>query len=67
MTKTQQQEKSIEPVHVNDTCWLYGERNGLTVVQEYRNASGKHVTTLTVTIPWAEVSRARGRRPMSKD
>jgi hypothetical protein len=57
---------SIAPVPVTDTCWLYGERKGLTVVQEDRDADGKLRTTLTVTIPWDSVARARGRRPMSR-
>lgn len=57
---------SVEPVHVNDACWLYGEREGLTVAQEYRDTAGALVTTLTVTVPWDKVARARGRRPMGR-
>jgi hypothetical protein len=57
---------SIAPVPVSDTCWLYGEREGLTVVQEYRDTAGDLIKTLTVTIPWDKVAKARGRRPMGR-
>lgn len=53
------------PVVITDTCWLYGEREGLTVVQEDRAEDGTLRNTLMITIPWADVARARGRRPMS--
>lgn len=50
---------SIEPVNVSNTCWLYGEAKGLIVVQEERDNAGRHIRTLTSTIPWAKVDEAR--------
>jgi hypothetical protein len=38
----------------------------LTVVQEYRDTAGDLIKTLTVTIPWDKVAKARGRRPMGR-
>ncbi len=57
---------TIKPIHVTDTCWLYGERDGLAVVQEYRDGNGELIKTLTVTIPWAKIARAKSRRPMDR-
>lgn len=54
----------IEPVHVSDDCWLYGERDDLVVVKEIRDAKGALEQTVVITIPWADVSRARGPRPL---
>jgi hypothetical protein len=55
----------IEPVSINEYCWIYGEREGLTVVHEYRGSGGSLHATLIVTIPWDKVARARARRPMT--
>jgi hypothetical protein len=59
-----EKERTLDPVVVSDTCWLYGEIDGLTVVQEDRDADGTLNQTLMVTIPWDKVARARYRRPM---
>jgi hypothetical protein len=56
----------IAPVPVSDRCWIYGEREGLTVVQEERDADGTLRTTLITTIPWDTVALARDRRPKTQ-
>lgn len=51
----------LDPVPVSETCWLYGEAAGLTVVQEERDVNGKFVLAVQHLIPWSAVDRARGK------
>lgn len=52
----------LAPVDVSETCWLYGEAKGLTVVQEERDIDGKHVRTLQSLIPWSKIEAAQSRK-----
>lgn len=51
----------IEPVHVSDDCWLYGERDDLVVVKERRDVDGNLEQTMIITVPWATIDQARNR------
>lgn len=51
----------LSPIHVSETCWLYGDASGLTVVQEDRDGSGKHIRTLQSVVPWDRIDKARER------
>jgi hypothetical protein len=54
--------EGIPPINVSETCWVYGERKGLAVVQEERDDGGKHVRTLQSVIPWSVVAEAQKQR-----
>ena len=54
--------EGIPPFSVSETCWVYGERKGLAVVQEERSDDDKHIRTLQVVIPWSIVEKARARK-----
>jgi hypothetical protein len=56
--------EGIPPVHVSETCWVYGERKGLAVVQEERDGSGKLLRTLQSVIPWEAVAKAQKHREL---
>lgn len=51
----------LSPVNVSQTCWLYGDATGLTVVQEDRDHNGKHITTVQHVVPWDAIEKAKGR------
>lgn len=55
--------EGIPAIAVSKTCWVYGERKGLAVVQEERDDSGKHIRTLQSVIPWSTVAEAQKLRP----
>lgn len=57
---------SIPAISVSATCWVYGERRGLAVVQEERDSDGNHVRTLTCVVPWNVVEEAHAMRPGNK-
>ena len=48
----------LSPIDVDETCWLYLEKGGVTVVQEERDHNGKHVATLQSDIPWSTLCDA---------
>lgn len=48
----------LAPIDVSKSVWLYLETIGVTVVQEDRDANGKHVTTLQSNIPWSTLCDA---------
>lgn len=54
---------SNQPVYVSETCWLYGEHDGLTVVAEDRSSNGTLHHVSQVTIPWAKVEKALAKAP----
>jgi hypothetical protein len=55
--------KSNPAIAVSKTCWVYGERLGLTVVAEDRDDAGVLHHVSQATIPWAKVDAAKKNVP----
>jgi hypothetical protein len=57
---------TIDPIIVDETCWMYPQRNGLDVVIERRDPDGQLVSSVSHVIPWNKIERAISQRPKSK-
>jgi hypothetical protein len=53
--------KATNPILISKHCWVYGEKEGLCVVQEYRDENGEYVDTVIVTVPWSKIDEAKGK------
>ena len=64
--KPQKPRRSIEPMPIDSTSWMYPLKKGLAVVHEFRDR-GKYLRTDTIIIKWVDVATALEHGRLAKN